>query len=108
MPVILGGFLLAGLGWAYWSVNWTTAVQNHVPADKLNRVYAYDVAGSITAIPIGQALAGGYASVLGLRGTLYVSSGLSVGVASALLLIPAVRTLRRIPGESLHESRASG
>jgi len=107
MPVILGGFLLAGLGWAYWSVNWTTAVQNHVPADKLNRVYAYDVAGSITAIPIGQALAGGYASVLGLRGTLYVSSGLSVGVASALLLIPAVRTLRRIPGESLHESRAS-
>jgi MFS family permease len=96
LPAILGGFLVAGLGWSYWSVNWTTAVQTHVPADKLNRVYAYDVAGSIVAIPIGQALSGGYAALLGLHTTLYISSVLSLGVALALLLDPAIRNLRRV------------
>ena len=37
---------------------WDTTMQEHVPADKLARVYSYDMLGSFVAIPLGQVVAG--------------------------------------------------
>ena len=87
----------AGLGWAYRGVNWATGVQTQVPGDILNRIHAYEVAGSVAMIPVGQALAGPAAGAFGTRHVLETGSGVALAVATTLLAIPAVRALRRSP-----------
>lgn len=74
---------------------WATSVQSQVPAAVLNRVYAYDVAGSLIAFPVGQALAGPVAELIGARTLLYVSTLVAVVTFAVLLSVPAVRSLRR-------------
>ena len=43
-------------------------MQEHVPADKLARVYSYDMVGSFVAIPVGQVAAGPIAEAVGVPG----------------------------------------
>jgi MFS family permease len=88
-------FLIGGACWAFWSVMWATTVQTKVPADLLNRLYAYDVAGSIIAIPIGQALAGPVSDLLGARTAQAGSAAIGVALFALLLCVPAVRRLTR-------------
>ncbi|SDG43462.1 Predicted arabinose efflux permease, MFS family [Sinosporangium album] len=109
LPMVMAGFVLGGAGWAFWSVMWATSIQTHVAPDVLNRVSAYEIGGSIFAMPIGQALAGPIASLLGgLTGApgaqalsagatamLWLSTAVTVTGLLTLLLIPAVRGLRR-------------
>lgn len=107
MPVSVGldlpvwmmatGVFVAGAGWAYWGVNWATSVQTQVPGDILNRIHAYEVAGSVAMVPVGQALAGPAASAFGAQRVLQAGGLVAVAVAAALLAIPAVRDLRRVP-----------
>ena len=52
------GWGVASIGLALWSVIWATTVQTQVPAELLNRVYAYDVAGSLLSMALGRSLAG--------------------------------------------------
>ncbi|WP_031518366.1 MFS transporter, partial [Streptomyces sp. NRRL F-5123] len=85
----------AGIGGAFWGVNWATSVQTQVPNEILNRIHAYEVAGSVAMLPVGQALAGPAASALGARHVLQAGGVVAVGVAVTLLSIPAVRGLRR-------------
>ncbi|KFG72508.1 hypothetical protein FM21_16490 [Streptomyces mutabilis] len=75
---------------------WATSVQTQVPPGVLNRIHAYDVAGSLAMMPVGQALAGPAASALGADHVLLVAGVTSFGVCAALLLIPAVRGLVRV------------
>ncbi|GAA3112024.1 MFS transporter [Streptosporangium carneum] len=88
-------YVVGGTSWAFWSVMWATSVQTHVPADVLNRVYAYDVAGSLIAFPVGQALAGPVSDVIGARTALYGSAVVCLVTFAVLLCVPAVRSLRR-------------
>ena len=88
---------LAGGGWAYWGVNWATSVQTQVPGEILNRIHAYEVAGSVAMVPVGQALAGPASSLFGARSVLLGGGCVTVVVAATLLGIPAVRNLRRAP-----------
>ncbi|GAB1819217.1 MFS transporter [Herbidospora sp. RD11066] len=96
VPVIVFGFTLAGAAWAFWSVMWATSVQTQVPGEVLNRVTAYEVAGSVLSIPIGQALGPIVGEAVGARNVLL--AGFFVGIAGigALLAIRPVRNLRRI------------
>jgi MFS family permease len=96
VPVICAGFLLAGAGFAVWNVLWLTTMQTHVPADVLNRVYAYDVAGSTLILPIGRALAGPAAELFGIRHVLMAATVFGVMGSACMLAVPAVRGLRRI------------
>ncbi|GGS62660.1 MFS transporter [Planobispora rosea] len=98
MPLefIMAAHVIGGTGWAFWSVMWATSIQTHVPQEALNRVTAYEVGGSTVAIPIGQALAGPLSGWLGAQEVLLLSSAVAVGGCTCLLLIPAVRGLRRI------------
>jgi MFS family permease len=96
VPAICGCVFVAGVGSAYWGVNWATSVQTQVPGDILNRIHAYEVAGSVAMVPVGQALAGPAASLFGAPRVLLAGSGVALGVATALLSIPAVRGLRRV------------
>ncbi len=58
MPVLLVGHVLGGGAMAFWSVMWATSVQTHTPPEVLNRVSAYELAGSVSGIAVGQILAG--------------------------------------------------
>jgi MFS family permease len=98
LPVgaVCGCVFVAGMGTAYWGVNWATSVQTQVPNDILNRIHAYEVAGSVAMVPVGQALAGPAASAFGAGRVLQGGAVVAVCVAAALLAVPAVRDLRRV------------
>lgn len=95
VPAVCACVLITGTGSAYWGVNWATSVQTQVPGDILNRIHAYEVAGSVAMVPVGQALAGPAATLFGTTGVLITGACVAVAVATTLLSIPAVRGLRR-------------
>jgi hypothetical protein len=80
---------------SFWGVMWATSVQTQVPPDVLNRIHAYDVAGSLAMMPVGQALAGPAATGLGTGHVLLVSAAVSFAVPTALLSVRAIRDLIR-------------
>ncbi|MET9443033.1 MFS transporter [Streptomyces sp. NPDC006610] len=93
-PVLLG-YAVGGIGWAFWGVQWATTVQTQIPEDKLNRISAYEIAGSILAVPLGQVVAGPASSVVGVRELLLLAAVMSTGCAAALIATAPVRRLRR-------------
>jgi MFS family permease len=96
VPLIAAGLAAAGAANAFWGVMWTTTILTQVPTAVRSRVHAYDVAGSVAMLPVGQALAGPAAEIFGVREVLAFNAVMAVGVATALLSVPAVRHLRRI------------
>ncbi|MER6203330.1 MFS transporter [Streptomyces sp. NPDC001586] len=101
VPVIALCMAVAGAGMAFWGVMWSTSIQTQVPPAVLNRVSAYDLAGSLVMLPVGQALAGPAASLFGTGHVLLGSGAMTLAVSAALLAVPAVRRLRRVdlPGD---------
>jgi MFS family permease len=95
LPVLLAAAGINGVVWAFWSIMWQTSVQTQVPPDMLNRMTSYEVLGSTGSLPIGQALAGPVAGVVGAERVLGTSVLVGVLGCVALLLIPAVRNLPR-------------
>jgi hypothetical protein len=87
------GAAVGGASIAFWGVMWSTSVQTHVPAAVLNRISAYEIAGSVISFPIGQALAGPVSDAVGTSPALYTSATSLVVVLTALLCVPAVRHL---------------
>ncbi|MGV9247349.1 MFS transporter [Streptomyces sp. NPDC003710] len=97
LPLLMLGYAASGIGWAFWGVQWATAVQTQIPEDRLGRVAAYEVAGSILAVPLGQALSGPAGTAFGVRPPLLVATVLGVGCAAALIIAPPIRRLRLSP-----------
>lgn len=93
--VLLAGAFVAGVAWAFWSVMWATSVQTQVAPEVLNRVTAYEVAGSVSGLAAGQAIAGPLAAVTGGEQLLRGSTIVCVAGCCVLLTIPAVRNLKR-------------
>jgi predicted MFS family arabinose efflux permease len=89
------GFALAGLG--FLNPVWESAVQQHVPADKLARVTAYDLLVSMAAMPLGYAVAAPAAAALGEAGPLLIVAVLVVLTTAGTALMPSVRRLRTAP-----------
>ena len=82
-------------------VQWTVALARHIPPDKLARVSAYDLLGSVMAMPVGALIAGPLAAAVGVSAVQYGAAALII-VASALALIPRdVRTMRAGDGHEL-------
>ncbi|MFJ4767556.1 MFS transporter [Streptomyces uncialis] len=95
LPVLLAGHVLGGGAMAFWSVMWATSVQTHTPPAVLNRVSAYELAGSVSGIALGQILAGPALALASPGRLLLVSVGACLAGCAALFAIPAIRTLRR-------------
>ncbi|MFJ8664431.1 MFS transporter [Streptomyces sp. NPDC093600] len=94
---VLGvGQFLGGAAFAFWLVMWSTSVQTHVPQDALNRMHAYDVAGSLLMMAAGRALAGPVAEAVGTEEVLLAGAGIAVLVVVALLVVRPIRTLPRV------------
>jgi hypothetical protein len=94
----------------FWGVMWATSVQTQVPARILNRMHAYEVAGSLSMMPAGQALAGPAAGLLGARAVLCAGAVTALAVSAALLSVPAIRGLRAAaaPGTPVKADEAVG
>lgn len=108
LPLLMGGHLLGGCAWAFWSVMWSTSVQTQVAPDVLNRVNAYQVAGSVAGMAVGQALAGPVSALVEPRTFMLGSSLVAVGVVAALLLIRPIRRLGREPRKVAGHSLSPG
>ncbi|MFD9029650.1 MFS transporter [Streptomyces sp. NPDC059567] len=95
LPVLLACHALGGGALAFWSVMWATSVQTHTPPAVLNRVTAYELAGSVSGIALGQILAGPATALTSPGRLLLVSAGTCLAGCVALFAIPAIRTLHR-------------
>jgi MFS family permease len=72
---------------------WYTALQQHVPPQALSRVSSYDWLASIIFQPIGFAIAGPVALLIGAPATLIGAAILCLSANLGALTIPAVRQL---------------
>ncbi|MFF8413089.1 MFS transporter [Streptomyces omiyaensis] len=108
LPVLLAAHALAGAALAFWSVMWATSVQTHTPPEVLNRVSAYELAGSVSGISAGQLLAGPAAGLTTPHHFLLLSALTCVAASAALLAVPAIRTLRRAPASGPGPAEESG
>jgi predicted MFS family arabinose efflux permease len=90
--LIAGGFL-AGLTLEQFGVAWETTMQEHIPGEKLARVYSYDMVGSFVAIPVGQIAVGPISHAAGLEPTLIGAGALMTVSVLGMLSSRDVRTL---------------
>jgi MFS family permease len=91
LPIIIAVALVDGSSGTLFNTFWFTAMQSDVPADELARVVSWDYLGSVSILPIGQALSGPVAAALGLSATLYGAAGLTLILFAGALAVPAVR-----------------
>jgi MFS family permease len=105
--VIALGFVVAGIAIEIFSIAWATSLQQHLPLDKLSRVSAYDMLGSIVFIPLGLAIAGPVADAIGLKEALWLAAAISTLSALSTLAVRDVRELRQrddVPAEPMLEA----
>ncbi|MFJ4676980.1 MFS transporter [Kitasatospora sp. NPDC088783] len=99
--------VLVGTGIGVWGVMWSTAVQTQVPGEVLNRVHAYEVAGSVGLYPLGSALVGPATHAFGTSHVLAAGTLVAVLTPLALLLTRPIRTLPRVPDRPVRRSDAA-
>ncbi len=104
VAVIAAAALVAGLGMETFGVMWDTAMQQQIPQDRLSRVSSYDALGSFAFIPIGAAVAGPLAGLLGVRTTLWGGAVLILICTLSMLAVGDVRSLRRTAEEPYTEA----
>jgi MFS family permease len=87
---------MLGIGVAIdvFEVLWITAVQEHIPGDKLSRVTSWDALGAFALGPVGLVLVGPLSVTLGIQRTL-IGAGSLVAVANLGALL--TRSVRRLP-----------
>lgn len=93
--VVLAGAFAHGFGLEIFSVAWDLAIQQNVAPEKLARVYSFDMAGSFIARPLGLALTGPVAEIVGFRAWLAVVAAVIVASTATALIAPDVRRLER-------------
>jgi MFS family permease len=94
--VIAAGYLLAGIALELFNASWATALQQHVPLEKLSRVTSYDALGSFVFIPLGLTIAGPVAAAIGLTRALWLAAAVATAATLCELAVREVRELRRM------------
>jgi hypothetical protein len=87
--------LISGAGREGFGINWDTAMQQQIPAERLSRVSSYDALGSFVLIPIGLAVIGPIAAAIGTQATLYGTAVIITLATIAVLVSRDVRTIER-------------
>ena len=96
------GFFV-GAGFAIGENLYVTAFQRNIPEHALSRISSYDWFGSVALNPLGYALIGPVAEVIGIPETLVIAGILNVIVCFGVVLVPSVRAIRTdgpIPAET--------
>jgi hypothetical protein len=94
--VVAAASFAAGLAISIHLTLWFTVFQREVPERAQSRVSSYDALGSFVLTPLGAAIAGPVAAVLGSSNALYLAAAAIVTCNTVMLLIPAVWTIRRV------------
>jgi MFS family permease len=92
LVIAFAAFVL-GLFAAISGVFFETALQHHIPPDKLSRVAAYDIAASFAPIPLGVLVIGFIAPHLGMSVTLWTAAVIVTIVGIVTLAAQDVRSL---------------
>ena len=79
---------------AIFDTQWQTTMQREVPREVLSRVSAYDWFGSLVLLPLGYAIVGPVASVLGIHAVFIIGSAYLLVAVAVILFIPSVRQMR--------------
>lgn len=101
--VVAAAMLANGVCVDVFEVLWMTALQQHVPDDKLSRVNSYDALGSMVLGPLGLLLVGPVAVAAGVTATL-VGAGFLVIAGNTFAL--SMRSVRRLPAKTETERPA--
>jgi MFS family permease len=84
-----------GVGFAIGNMLWITALQRNVPPHLLSRISSFDWLGSVALNPIGYALVGPIAAVIGTGETLLIAAVLnSAVIVASVLFVPSLRGIR--------------
>jgi MFS family permease len=86
---------VCGISAALVNVLWETTLQEQIPAEALSRVSAFDLMGSLAFYPLGMAVAGPIAAVIGVAGSFALAGGATVASAALQILLPDIRGVRR-------------
>jgi MFS family permease len=85
---------LTGFGFAFGTVVFETMVQQHVKPEHLARVSSYGWFTAMCCLPLGYALAGPAADLLGMNAVLWFGAGWMACSTAAYMLLPPIRGLR--------------
>jgi predicted MFS family arabinose efflux permease len=96
LPVLVVGAAAVVVGIVVGNTLWQTVVQQQIPNEKLARVDALDWMVSLVFMPIGLVLAGPVAETIGVATTLALASAVAVVAKLGVLLVPSVRSMRRL------------
>ena len=86
--------LVAGAGLTCGDIFWITTFQQLIPEHLLSRLSSFDWFGSVALNPIGYALVGPLAGVIGVAATIYAAASLNAAVDLAVCLTPSIRGTR--------------
>lgn len=86
---------VVGIGFEMFGIGWETALGQHVPIDKLSRVFSYDMLGSFIAIPAGQLAVGYVAAVVSIKAVELYGAAIHILLVLLTLAVPSVWKLQR-------------
>jgi MFS family permease len=95
--LVAASMLAIGVAIDVFEVLWITAVQEHIPGDKLSRVTSWDALGAFALGPVGLILVGPISAILGTQRTLTCAGSLVALANLTALLTPSVRKLPARP-----------
>jgi MFS family permease len=100
---IATGTCVAAFGLTVFNTLFVTTMQEQVPPEALSRVTAYDWLASVAFLPLGYALAGPLADLIGIRELLVVGALFEIAGSLTLVALPSVRAVeRRLSAPSAH------
>lgn len=102
LALILPLALVDGVSGSLFNALWFTAQQTEVPAEELSRVSSWDYLGTLALQPLGLALSGPIAALIGVSSALYGAAGLIMLLGLGILAVPSVRNFT--PGRSASSS----
>ena len=76
------------------AIYWTALLQRRIPSALISRVAAYDSLVSMVFVPIGFAVSGQLASVVGLEVAIVGCAALAISVNLLAAGLPSIRTLK--------------
>jgi MFS family permease len=92
--VLAAAAMFGGVGMMLGNSVWESTLMREVPDEWLSRVSAYDWFGSLAFQPLGLAIWGPFAALVGLHASLWIAAALMLVTNAAVLSVPAIRQLR--------------
>ena len=96
VAVLVAIGVVAGIGLAIHLALWFTVFQRNVPEAALSRVSSYDALGSFVLMPLGAAIAGPIASVIGVKETLIATGVIELVCFAIIIAQPSVWAITRL------------